>query len=245
MEMLGNKFNSLLTQYQDTYQDFVNTISTNNNSFTSVNNSAFVGVSNINTLKNSSINNCLTSCSSNQSCSGATFDDKKKTCTLSSGNGNIINSKNQTAIVKQALYYSNQMQKINNELINTNSLMMNLANNSADNYKLTQKMNSEKAELLQNNYNTLEAERMEIAEIIRQYETLNSAYENGNVNATSNYYTYIVYLLLSIFLVSLLLRFTLTSEQRGGGAFINFSTSTWLIIGLSIFIIILNAYLKN
>lgn len=245
MEMLGNKFNSLLTQYKDTYQDFVNTISSNNNSFTSINNSAFVGGSNINTLQNSSVNNCLTSCSNNDSCSGATFDDKQKTCTLSSGSGNIINSKNQTAIVKQALYYSNQMQKINNELISTNSLMMNLANNSADNYKQTQQMNAEKSQVLQNNYNTLEAERMEIEEIVRQYETLNSAYENGNVNVASNYYTYIVYLLISIFLVLLLLKFSLTGQQRGGGSTMNFSTSSWLIIGLSIFVIILNAYLKN
>ncbi len=245
MEMLSNKFNSLLTQYQDTYQDFVNTISSNNNSFTSVNNSAFVGGTNINTLKNSSVNNCLTSCSTNKSCSGATFDDTQKTCTLSSGNGNIINSKDQTAIVKQALYYSNQMQKINNELINTNSSMMHLANSNADNYKQTQQMNSEKAQILENNYNTLESERMEIAEIIRQYETLNSAYENGNINVTSNYYTYIVYLLISIFLIFLLLKFSLTSEQRGGGSFIGFSNYSWFIIGLSIFIIIANAYLKN
>ncbi len=245
MEMLSNKFNNLLTQYQDTYQDFVNTISSNNNSFTSVNNSAFVGGTNINTLKNSSVNNCLTSCSTNKSCSGATFDDTQKTCTLTSGNGNIINSKDQTAIVKQALYYSNQMQKINNELINTNSSMMHLANSNADNYKQTQQMNSEKAQILENNYNTLESERMEIAEIIRQYETLNSAYENGNINVASNYYTYIVYLLISIFLVFLLLKFSLTSEQRGGGSFIEFSNYSWFIIGLSIFIIIANAYLKN
>ena len=244
MEILSTKFNSLLTQYQDTYQNFVDTISSNKNSFTSVNNSAFVGVSNINTLKNSSVNNCLTSCSSNKSCSGATFDDKQKTCTLSSGNGNIINSKHQTAIVKQALYYSNQMQKINNDLINTNSLMMRLANSNADIYKQTKQMNSEKAKILQNNYNTLEAERMEISEIVRQYETLNSAYENGNVNVTSNYYTYIVYLFISIFLVLLLMRFTFTGEQRGGASR-NFSTSSWLIIFISIFVIILNAYFKN
>ena len=245
MEMLSNKFNSLLTQYQDTYQEFINTITSNNNSLTSVDNSAFVGGSNINTIKNSSVNNCLTSCSSNKSCSGATFDDKQKTCKLSSGNGNIINSKNQTAIVKQALYYSNQMQKINNELINTNNTMMHLANSNVDNYKQAEQMNSEKAQILQNNYNTLEAERMEISEIVRQYETLNSAYENGNVNVTSNYYTYIMYLFISIFLVGLLLKFSLTSNQIGGGSSIGFSNYSWLIIGLSIFIIILNSYLKK
>jgi hypothetical protein len=245
MEILSNKFNSLLTQYKDTYQNFVNTITSNNNSFTSVDNSAFVGEKNINTIKNSSVKNCSTSCSTNKSCSGATFDDIQKTCTLSSGNGNIINSKNQTAIVKQALYYSNQLQKINNELINTNNSMMSLVTKNADIYKETKQMSSEKSKILQNNYNTLESERMEIGEIVREYETLNTAYENGNINVTSNYYTYIVYLFISIFLVLLLLRFTFTGQQRGGGASRYFSTSSWLIIFLSIFVIILNAYMKN
>jgi len=245
MEMLSNKFNSLLTQYQDTYQDFVNTISSNTNSFTSVNNSAFIGGTNINTIQNSSVNNCLSSCSSNNSCSGATFDNNQNTCTLSSGNGNIVNSQNQTAIVKQALYYSNQLQQINDQLININSSMMNLANSNSDNYKQTQQSNSDKSNILEQNYNTLEQERLEIETILREYETLNSAYENGNINVTSNYYSYIIYLLIAIFLVFLLFKFSLTSQQRGGGFTNNFSNSSYLIIGLSIFIIILNAYIKK
>ncbi len=181
MEILSNKFNNLITQYQNTYQDFVNTINSNDNSFTSVDNSAFVSGNNINTIQNSSVSNCTSSCSSNQSCSGATFDNNQNTCTLSSGNGNIITSQNQTAIVKQALYYSNQLQQINNELLTTNNTMMNLANSNSNNFQETQQMASQKAEILQNNYNTLEQEREQIAEIIRQYETLNSAYENQKI----------------------------------------------------------------
>ena len=244
MEMLSNKFNSLLTQYQNTYQDFVNTISSNDNSFTSVDNSAFVGGSNINTIQNTSVTNCLTSCSSTQSCSGATFDNNQNTCTLSSGNGNVIDSKNQTAIVKQALYYSHQLQKINDELTNTNTSMMNLANSSADSYKQSEQMNNEKAQILQQNYNTLEEERHQIEQIIRQYETLNSAYENGSINVTSNYYTYIMYLFIAIFLVFLLFKFGLTSEQRGGGN-IHFGKISPFIFGILAFIIVLNAVLKN
>lgn len=243
--ILSNKFNNLLTQYKNTYQNYLNAISSNNNSFTSINNSAFVGGKNINTLKNSSVKNCLTSCSTNKSCSGATFNDIQKTCTLSSGNGNIITAKNQTAIVKQALHYSNQMKQINNELINTNKSMMRLINSNSGIYKKTNQMNSEKIKILQNNYNTLESERMAISDLVSEYETLNSSYENGNIIVTSNYYMYIVYLFIAIFLFLLLLRFTLTSQQRGGGASKYFSASSWFIIFLSIFVIILNSYLKK
>ena len=44
----------------------------------------------LNILQNSSIDNCLSSCKSNNSCSGATFDNINNSCTLSSGTGNII-----------------------------------------------------------------------------------------------------------------------------------------------------------
>lgn len=243
MEILSNKFNNLLTQYQNIYQDFVNTISSNNNTLTSVKNSAFIGLSNINTIQNSSVNKCRSSCSSTKSCSGATFDNNKKTCTLSSGNGNIVNSRNQTAIVKKALYYSHQLKKINNNLINTNNSMINLAKSNADNYNQTRQMTQQKSQILQKNYNTLEEERMQIEELISQYETLNSAYENGNINVTSNYYSYIMYLLIAIFLVFLLFKLNLTSEQRGGGRKI--SQFSPFIFGLLGFIIVLNAILKN
>ena len=117
MEMLSNKFNSLLAEYKDTYSEFLNTVnSNNNNSFKSVPESAFIGVNNINIIQGSSVDNCMTSCTSNESCSGATFDNLQKTCSLSTGTGNVINSPNQTAIIKQALYYSYQLQKMNDEM---------------------------------------------------------------------------------------------------------------------------------
>jgi hypothetical protein len=241
MEMLSNKFNSLLTQYQETYQDFLNTINSNNDTLTTVPNSAFVGQNNINTIQGSSADNCLSSCSSNTSCSGATFDNNLNTCTLSSGTGNIISSKNQTAIVKQALYYSNQLKQLNNDLIRLNNSMMQNANTSMNNYSQSQKMNNEKAEILSKNYNTLQQERGDIDEMIRQYETLNAAYENGNVNVTSNYYLYVVYLLIAIFLVLLLLKTNVSSNQVGGG---HIKVSPFLLVFLAA-VIIFNAYLKN
>lgn len=243
MEMLTNKFNSLLSQYNETYDEFLNTINSNDNSFKSVPESAFIGKNNIKKIQGSSVNKCKTSCSSNKSCTGATFDNKQRICSLSSGTGNIINSHNQTAIVKQALYYSYQLQNINNQLTSVNTNMMTLANSRIGDYNENQKITAQKAEILQNNYKTLEQERSQIAEIIRQYETLNSAYENGSINLTSNYYNYIMYLIVAIFLIILFLRYTSTSEQIGGG--MRFGKFTPYIFLILAFIIVVNAILKN
>lgn len=240
MEILSNKFNSLLEQYEDTYNEFLNTVNLNDNSFKSVAGSAFIGANNIDTIQGSSVDNCMTSCTSNQACSGATFDNLQKTCLLSAGNGNIINSPNQTAIIKQALYYSYQLQKINDELTSVNTNMMTLANSRVGDYQQTQQLNAEKAEILQNNYKTLEQERMQIEELIRQYETLNTAYENELINLNSNYYNYLIYLFIGIFLVFILFKYTATSEQVGGGTKI-----PPFIFGVLGIIIIINAILKN
>lgn len=243
MEMLSSKFNSLLTQYQDTYQEFLNAINSKNSTLKTVSNSAFIGQNSINTIQESSVNNCLTSCENNSLCSGATFDNSLNTCTLNSGTGNVIASNNKTAIVKQALYYSNQLKELNNELINLNNSMMQQSNSKMNSYSQTQEINNEKAIILNKNYNTLEEERSQIEEMIRQYETLNSAYENGNINVTSNYYSYIIYLFIAIFLIYLLLRVGTSSNQLGGGNS-HIKVSPLLLVFLSV-VIIFNAYMHQ
>jgi len=241
MNNLSNQFNSLLTQYKQTYQDFLETINSNDNTLKTIDNSAYTSINNINTIQNSSLDNCIKSCSSNQSCSGATFDKNLNTCIISGGSGTIVNSSNKTAIVKQALYYSYQLQQINNELTQVNTSMMTLTNSRFGDYQENQKMNTEKAEILKNNYMTLEHERYQIEELIRQYGTLNSAYENGSINVTSNYYRYMMYLIMAIFLVLILIHFSLSKQQVGGA---NIKTSPLIYIFLAL-IIITNAFLKN
>lgn len=242
MNTLSNQFNMLISQYQDTYKKLINTINSNNNSFTYVPNSAYVGGTNINSIQNSSVNDCMVSCNSTETCSGATFNQNQNTCILSSGNGNIINSSNNTAIVKEALIYSYQLQNINNQLIDINNSIMKLSNKSANDYNEKQQQSSSKGEILQKNYNTLEQERFQIEELIRQYETLNSAQENEEIIITSNYYKYIIYLVIVVFLLILLVRINTMNEQRGGGNFLKNSPFLFLLLAC---IIIFNSIIKK
>jgi hypothetical protein len=241
MEKLSNDFNNLLYQYKDVYQKFLDTVNSGNNNLTPVPNSAFIGQSNINIINGSSINNCLVSCNSNENCSGATFDNNLNTCTLSKGNGRIISSKNQTAIVRQALYYTNQLQQINNKLTEINKSMINNSSSNLNLYSQTQQKNNEKSNILNQNYQTLQQERLLIDDMVLQYETLNSALENGNINVTSNYYKYIMYLIIAVLLLFLLMRINLNIEQRGGGI----TNKPNLIYIFLIIVIIFNAFIKN
>jgi hypothetical protein len=219
IQTLSNEFNSLLTEYQTTYSEFMNTLKSNDTSLTTVENSAFTGSGTINTSLVSSISDCTTACSSNTSCTGATFttNSNNNNCTLSSGSGNIVNATNSTAIVQTGLSYSYQLQNLNQQLMDINQQINTIVNQSNTTYQNNLGQINEQGQALQQNYVVLTGDRDRIDLMIREFETLNQAQQNSDINVTMNYYNYIVLLFVAIFLVVLLLRFSVPSEQVGGG----------------------------
>ena len=248
MEMLSNQFNNLLSQYQETYQQFLNVVTSNidgSNNLKTIPNSAFIGKTNINTIQNSSLDNCVSSCGSNISCSGATFNNKLNSCTLSSGNGTISSSTNETAIVEQALYYSNQLQNLNQQLLSINTKISNISNSDMNQYATTSQSVSEKAKILDNNYQVLEQERSQINEMVRKFDTLNVSLQNGNINVTSNYYSYLLLLLVVVFLIYILLKYSTNYEQRGGAQHLKMNGRLMIMFCLLGAIIIFNSTIKK
>ena len=245
LQNLSNTFNTLLNEYTTTYKKYIDAINYNDNSLTTINNTSFVGATNISALNQPNIDTCKTSCSSNSTCSGATFNNSSGTCGLFSGSGNIVTTSGSTSIVKQGMSYSYQLQQLNNKLIDINRQMMNVTESNYDEFEKTTKNNTTQSQILQKNYDTLVQERREIAEMVSQYETLNTAYENGSMNVASNYYKYIILLLIAIFLVVLLLNFSSMDsyQQRGGGKYFNFNTIMYLVFLACL--IIFNASIKK
>lgn len=248
LQTLSNQFNSILTQYQNLYQEYISTLNTNtdtsSNIFVTVDNTSYSGGSIISTTTNTSLDACQTSCTSNTSCTGATFNAATNTCNISSGNGTIVNAANSTAIVQQSLSYSYQLQQLNAQLLAINQQMQSSAENSATQYQTTHAENTQQAQILQQNYQLLNEEKVQIDNMVREYETLSQAYNNGNINVTSNYYSYIVLLLISILLIFLLIKFSLTGQQRGGG--INsFKNEAMFLFGIMIVFLGLSKIYKN
>ena len=56
-------------------------------------------------------------------------------CTLSSGTGNIVNATNSTAIVQKGLYYSYQLQNLNQQLMDINQQINTAVNQSNTEYQ--------------------------------------------------------------------------------------------------------------
>lgn len=218
LEILKNRFNVLLTQYQDTYKEFIDYLNNNqqDNSFKLIPRTAFISSENISSIGDTTIDNCLTLCNSNTLCSGATFDNYSNSCILSKGKGDISNSTSQTSIVKQSLYYSHQLKDLNDQLIKINQSISKLIGENESVRNSVQKENEEKSKQLDNTYKILNEEKIQIEKMINQYKTLNSAYENGSINLTSNYYKYILFLLIAVMLIYYIFKYSIPNQQFGG-----------------------------
>lgn len=242
-QTLSSQFNSILSQYQNTYDEYISTLNSYESTLMAIPSSGFTGQSIINTTQNSSVDACKSSCLSNTSCSGASFNAYNNTCTLNSGNGIIVNATNSTAIVNSSLYYSYKLQQLNAKLTSINKQMQTFATSSQTQYQKNQLNNLQKEADLQQNYQVLNQEKDQINTMILSHETLNQYYTDGLLNVTSNYYSYIVLLLVTLLLVFLLIKFSLSGQQNGGGS--NFKNESFFLFGIMVSFLGLSTIFNN
>jgi|694.fasta_scaffold32677_3 hypothetical protein len=245
LQNLSNQYNMLISQYQNTYKKYIVVINSDNKTFKTVDNSAFYGEKQINTLNNTNVKNCQSACSSNSSCSGATFNTLSNKCSLNSGSGNVVQAQKSKAIIKEAMYYSYELQKLNAKLLDINKQMINISNSNYSKFQKTQQQNIEKENTMNNNYKTLSDERIQIDKMIIEYDTLNSALDNGNIIVTSNYYSYIALLFIAILLIFLLLNFSFTGSQSGGGNNIDYLHNVYKFLPLLLALFAILYFIKK
>lgn len=226
-KQLQNQYNSILTQYQQTYQSYLESLNSSATSsgttkFTTIEKASFFGNSEFSNQQISSINDCLQSCSSNSLCSGATYNSDTQSCSLRQGNGDIIFSKNTAlnAIVPSSLHYNYQLKQLNQQLLDLNGEMTSSLQNSYHDYQVNEKPDKLKQqEILNNNYTILQNDRGQISKMIEEHQFLNEADENSRIVVTQQYSQYIVYLLVAILLIVLIINFSVfISDQRGGSS---------------------------
>lgn len=155
----------------------------------------------------------------------------------------VDSSKNKTDIAKKTLYYSNQLKILNEKLSETNNKMIELNKSNLKDYEKSQQDKDNKFKILITNYDILEKERSHIQDMMNEYNTLDSAYVDGNIYATSSYYKYISYLLVAILLILLFFRFSLGGGQFGGSD--RKKTIPWFMFVFLSIVIVFNAIIKK
>jgi hypothetical protein len=83
----------------------------------------------------------------------------------------------------------------------------------------------------------------QLNQMVLNYETLNQAYNDGSLNVTSNYYSYIVLLFITVLLAFLLVKFSATGQQSGGGS--NFKNEAFFLFGVMVVFLGLSKIFNN
>ena len=231
-QTLGSRFNSLLQEYQSTYKSFIDNINSSTINLISLPEFAYNGGTAIDTITDSSVENCQTSCTTNSACRGATFNSANNICNLTEGKGMLINSSGSTAIVDKGLYYSYKLQQLNTQLIDINTQLSQSINKNAAGYSQNTQQGQLQDQNLSQNSKVLTEEKKKIDRMILDFKTLNSAQDNGEIEVTMYYYNYIVLILITILLIFLLIKYSVTGQQRGGGN--SFKSEAIFLFGLMI-----------
>jgi hypothetical protein len=248
LENMQQNYSNLLLQYKRAVTDYISSLNNQqSDELVSIQGMAYTGTGSAGQSTANTLQDCEAACSSNSSCSGATFVAGK--CNIRTGDSSILPSSNDSYVIipksKQLLI---NMENLNRQLLILNKAIINKINNIQPVYDDLIVENDEKSQELIKNYEELEIERENIAKLLEQYETLDRTENENKININQNYYSYILLFLLAIAVIFLLFKISsptnlsnTPSFQYGGQLNVNAYYILFIIIML---VIVINLSVK-
>jgi hypothetical protein len=136
LEILVKQYDKLLSQYEITYKNYIESL--NNNKYNKLSNYNIIGTR-IGSAK-TTLYDCRTECSNNNNCIGSSFNKNTKICHLNSNIINMLKNNNYKSSVSTRYIYLKQINKINDKLQQLNN-KINLISINTHNNKLINQHN--------------------------------------------------------------------------------------------------------
>jgi len=212
------KYKKLLIEYKQAVTNYVNYLITEggaNTSLTSIKNASFLGTSTISQINSTTLEDCQATCASTEGCSGATFNSKNSSCLLRKGDGELLGgTPDDYAIIPEGKKLLTIVDKLNDELINTNKEIQKKITLSKPLYKKQSIERREKTKELVNNFMDLIVEKKKISNMLNEYTKSGQEKEISNLNITQNYYYYILLLVVALIVIILLIMFSSSTSEE-------------------------------
>jgi hypothetical protein len=188
----------------------------NESLFTSMDGYAVVG-NRIGVRNSTTMQECEASCAKLSNCTGATFITPKGNnsgCILHGGDSKIVRDQEGVyAIIPKSKGILLKIESINQQLIATNKEIRNKIKTIEPVITTNINESSNKTQELLNNYKDLTAERENILDLLREYETLDSIENENQIIINKNYYSYFLLTILAIACIFLLYRISFPPSQ--------------------------------
>lgn len=244
LENLQQQYSNTLLQYKQAVADYISVINNQQeNNLVSIQGVAYMGTGSAGESTANTLQDCEAACSSNSSCTGATFVSGK--CNIRTGESSIITSSSDSyAIVTQGKQLLMNMEDLNKQLLNINGQITNKMKSAKPIYDDIQQKTDEKFQILIENYKELENERKNIGKLMDQYKTLDTTETGNEVMIKKNYYTYILLFILAVAIIALLVKISMSGTQpiqqtvQYGGQLNN--NAYYILFGIVILVIIFN-----
>ena len=207
----------------------------------------FWGAKDLSEGPSDSIDQCKAMCSSDTSCSGATYNPDKAYCWTRSGDSQIsIGIPNDYAIIPENLKYLKIIQGLSEKLTSINQKILKTMNNGEPLYNQQDLQRKQQTVVLNRNYKKLIKEREKVEKTIKKYQDLNKDQNEGEIVITKNYSAFIALIIIFLIIVCIFIKFipnTPTPTVQQGGSLKNNTYILIFLFGL-ITIIIWNKMLK-
>jgi hypothetical protein len=227
LESLTKQYDTTLIQYNQVQSDYINNLQNSPSSalpgqsqvqatalaqaqvqgksdlnLVSIPNNTFWGTKGISSSNVSSVEKCSALCSITPGCSGATYNvtnNNQNNCWLRGGDGSIIAGTNkQYAIISKSKNYLQTLENLNIQLINLNNKIMQIFDTNKNVFLAQDNERNHKYAILKENYKRLEKERRNILNQLLKYQTIEEKQNQGELIVTSNYYNYILLLIIAL-----------------------------------------------
>lgn len=205
----GNHILSFLGTWSDDSSDrssAIQDIKLTYNHLVSMKSSTFLG-SQLNIKQVNDLQECIASCSSSSKCTGATYNEEQKICSLQSGKGNIIHSTNSAnyAIISTNLMHLSIIQGLNQQLVDINNQIAEYVEQNQGVYNQAVQNLQTNSTSLNKNYDILIQDREKISKLIREFDKLNAEDNTSALYTSTNYTIFIFLSILSLIIIILLL----------------------------------------
>ena len=259
LESLIKSYDTLLIQYNQVQTDYINHLQLQINSasgsqninLSNIKGSTFWGTSGLTSTNTSSVEQCSALCSNTPGCSGATFsllggNNNQTNCWLRSGDGIIIaGNADQYAIVTQNKQYLLTMNNLNTQLVDVNGKIMQIFQENNNIFTEQHDERSIKYNLLKQNYDILERERINILDKLSQFQSIDEKQNQSTLIVDKNYYNYILLLFIVLICIIILSRIMINSKTENSGSNISIIGIFVIIFFISFLFFLVYSYSHN
>jgi hypothetical protein len=226
IEALEKEYQSVLTQYQEAYQNYIDTLNSGaSNTFSALPGNTWWGQGGLTEGTASTNEECESMCASNSSCTGATFNPVKKYCWARAGDGILTPGLDSDyALIPQSKANMLVLSGLNDKLLSLNQQMSDTLSQINPQVQQQQNDKTQKQAELNDYYSQLLAEKMKMEQLLEEYNSISEDNDQQTLYANQQNATLRVWAIAACILLLIIVRMFITKSST------QVSVAFWLIL---------------